>query len=296
VELYESYLVVEQSWILHTDQECTVNLDAWGGLEFPLPEDAEGIYLVHPEEPEAMAGEGRVLLSGTVGPLGADPSDWTPSLTYRFSIPSEEQIHGYSQLMPVAVEEALVILPVHQEQTRYPVLEVGLWVPHCGGISDGREYVCFADDDGRSAAQEPLNWIERRVARSGRGEPGARLVFETRGWPVPDRKGRWIIGIMAALVLVWGVSWLIRERRGVRTQDGRARPSGDVLLSRRTALLTQLVTLRQTTPGEERERSRQLIRELGLMLELERIYGRMAEAGQPGLSPGPSQPGGDEGE
>ncbi|MBN1946162.1 MAG: hypothetical protein JW797_10835 [Bradymonadales bacterium] len=291
LDLYESYLVVEQSWWFGRQGGCGTDLPESGREELVLvlPEGAQGIHLLLPDESQALAGDGRVLYYGPIGPSG-DPDERMPSVVYRFSLANRSREHAYRQPMPMAVSEAVVVVPQMAEHTRFERLDVELWVPQCGRGGDGAEVVCFPSPTGTAAAGEPLAWMERRAARSGAGLAGSLLTFETRGWPVPPRAGHWV-ALAGSLLLMVGGAWLVAGSRWERRRQ--AAPfldSPPSLEQRRKELLSRLLALQRVESRGEPAILLLRLERLAIIGQLDVIYSHIEAGSGSGDAPTAPQP------
>ena len=269
VQVAEGYLNIEQVWVLHALEGFIYvppERDA-AALRITLPAGAERLRVFQPVS-GAQQTDGGILLRLTVGPDGSIGTEGA-DLLVQFSLPNESSTHRFEQTIPLPVESAFVLVPRETPYASYARLDVDLLVPVCeAGVTD--DVVCFATLGGETPAWDPYAHLERNAAQGGTAAiHGARLVFETEGWPAPNRTFRWValagsLGALLFVLIIW--RWQA-PHRGEGSVGKR-----DVLEREKQRLLAELWRTSQLHQSGRLTASEKELQCLLLSRELEQVY------------------------
>ena len=270
VKPHEDYLTFEQAWSFETNGASVYAPpdDPEEGFEVYLPEGAEGVHVYEPQR-GATASDSSVRVRLPVGPSGSGRTG-NYDLIYRFSLPNTSPSHRYEQRMSMPVLNSVVIVPQETTFQRFPTIEVELNVPLCESDS-AANFVCY-DSVESTPVWDPVNDQDRRIARMGHGGSGSTLLFETAGWPAPNRTVPRVAAIGFVALFVLGALFAAGQRRNAKDSLFAAESSKATLESEKRRLLATLREVQRQFEHGLLPKSEYDLQDLVLRRKLENVY------------------------
>jgi hypothetical protein len=187
VELREDAVAVLQNLVVENPSDKVFDPGP-GGLLIPLPEGfTNAEKLPGGSEVEIKEGVGAILRS-PVPPMKS-PMEFTQVRVGYVLGTHESRDFEIVQPMPIAMQGGLVLVPAD-----YPIK---LSAP---GM---RTRPTERDDNGNELRMFDLDAVE----------PGHALRLTVHGLPTHDQSGKWIVGVLAALLVLAGIAAVVRPRR-----------------------------------------------------------------------------------
>ncbi|MFT6629389.1 MAG: hypothetical protein ACJA1R_002665, partial [Flavobacteriales bacterium] len=285
VEPWEDYVIFTQVWTFGVDTnvifESTVE-EMGSIIQIPLPEGAEGVTVVLPEE-DSRVLDGVVATAATVTPAGLDDGPARPHLIVRFSLPTDGKSYvGWTQRLTMDVERASVVVPQVTVHEKHPTIDISFDVPICGE-SEQSGMMCFREISEQAEGVMMRDDVPVVVAR-GRASAGETMSVMTRGWPAPVPWPRWLALGLGALTSLFG-SLLYRRELRVRRAAGDAKMAARDALQRQAQELTDALSELRLDLEEGRLLERDYaIARARIREQLGVVYRRLREFGE--LIPG----------
>lgn len=279
LEPWEDYVVFSQVWTFGVDEmvRFSSSTDEMGSIvRVPLPEGAEGVVVVHPED-RARVMDGYVALGTDVMPAGMGEVQ-RPHLIVRFSLPTEgKPTLEYEQALSMDVSRMSIVIPQVSSHAKHPELDVRFDVPLCDdGAEDG--VACFREISDRAEGTMLREGMEVLVAR-GEATDGQVVRVRTTGWPAAYPWGRTLAIVLSLLFVGAGGALYRYELQKRRATGGSAEAALAALRVQEEQLLLAAADLEeQLANGEVLQRDYDRVR--GRLLEqLGVVYRRLRELG-----------------